>query len=73
MKCPYRTIYRRTADTSNVLGGDMTADVMTEEFAECYGGECPFYQAPAKINEHIHIVEGCKRVTIDERKSEKGE
>lgn len=35
MKCPYRKI----TETKH----QYNADVTTEEFCECYGRECPFY------------------------------
>lgn len=42
MKCPYRKI----TETKH----QYNADVTTEEFCECYGVECPFYEEAYGIN-----------------------
>lgn len=38
MKCPYRKI----VETKHQYNSDIT----TEEFCECYGVKCPFYEKP---------------------------
>ena len=41
MKCPYRIITRQYKQLRGVLDEDVTE----QEFAECYGAECPhFYE-----------------------------
>ena len=41
MKCPYRYVTRSTALEAITVEEE-------EEFAECYGGQCPFYDVSSE-------------------------
>lgn len=49
MKCPYRK------ETSDVNGRTV------EDFGECYGKECPFYEKTVKGGHTAQITHICKR------------
>ena len=66
MKCPYRTIKKQTVDLTSGLGEPMT----TEEFADCYKEECPFYRAPNYYGS-LSTTESCRQVDIQEKNANK--
>lgn len=59
MKCPFRT-------ASVVKHFDrLDSVVVKQEFAECYGSECPYYFPPRTENGIIYHEE-CKKVAMEE-------
>lgn len=67
MKCPYRTIKRKTAEPTIT---DPNEHVISHQFAECYGTDCPFYQPEVKRGA-LSVPEGCKRAEIEELNAKK--
>lgn len=66
MKCPYRII-----ETVNWAGGiGPKGPGSGQEFAECYGGECPYYVPESKIGT-MTLQEHCRKVTIEENQNRK--
>lgn len=55
MKCPYRIITKITPLSENAEPGE------TQEFADCYGAECPFY-IPENTRKSTPRPEKCGRV-----------
>lgn len=50
MKCPYRsktTIYKREMPKEALNKGDVVSTA-TQDFADCYEDECPFYNSYAE-------------------------
>lgn len=63
MKCPYRKITKHQQ-----MGISSTDTLDVEEFAECYGNECPFYYERWQI---IDVGTGSRGNVPHCRKSEK--
>ena len=58
MKCPYRIITKTIPLRENAEPGE------AQEFADCYGAECPFY-IPANNRRSTPRPEKCGRVQRD--------
>ena len=60
MKCPWRpaTIITRSGNATRI------------EFAECYQGECPFYEPECRISENLSRSDGCRRANLELKKLE---
>ena len=56
MKCPYRIITKKRPDRA-------FSEVTEQEFAECYGSECPYYRPETPIGKSgwLKVPEGCRR------------
>ena len=61
MKCPYRIVEKVDAG-AYAMGA--TQPLKVQEFAECYGTECPYYNPEQKIG-RLSTVESCARALIE--------
>lgn len=62
MKCPYRII--QTVNASGVL------PTISQDFAECYGEECPHYRPERKIG-NLTALAYCSKSLVDEINAKK--
>ena len=60
MKCPYRK--SETIKRYRVNGN--TGPAVEEEFADCYGTECPFYKPEAEAS-GLTVPETCWRALVE--------
>lgn len=63
MKCPYRII-----SVDRIEPGDGIASPVTyQEFADCYGAECPWYMPEREVSRRsqLRVSEQCGRVIND--------
>ena len=61
MKCPFRT---KTVNI-NIVDNNEHKTVINEEYEECYGEECPYYQPEGHIptpTGDVKFKENCKRI-----------
>lgn len=61
MKCPYRKIILHQPDREEGMRRIFARDI--EDFAECYGKECPFYRSETNGLEITH--ERCEKATSE--------
>lgn len=66
MKCPYRK--NKTKAWAGGVGSDGPGVV--EEFAECYGTECPYYK-PEVVVGRLTTPAACGRVLFEELNAKK--
>ena len=66
MKCPFR-ITNKIKWESGAASGEPE---MVQEFAECYGAECPYYRPESHFGS-VKIPEHCGRVINEKTKSGK--
>lgn len=63
MKCPYRIITTERVESKDGLASPVTV----QEFAECYGTECPYYMPERVVSSRSQLTapEQCGRVIND--------
>lgn len=71
MKCPYRIITTERVESVDGLAFPVTV----QEFAECYGSECPFYIPEHEISRRsqLRVPEQCDRAVIEDINARKKE
>lgn len=67
MKCPYRTTKKTTPAPED---SGTRSLVVSHEFAECYGLDCPFYDTELGFDGKT-AEEICKRARIEEQNARK--
>ena len=68
MKCPYRTVKQTTPAPED---SGTRSLVVSHEFAECYGEDCPFYSPAEPFGDDFSVPESCKRARIEEQNARK--
>ena len=63
MKCPYRKVI---IDLKS-----MGLDGTEEQFADCYGTECPWYVGQSQSNFGLIVPEYCRRTDVEYFSKEK--